>query len=596
MHSQNSRRGLSVLFSLLLPFIPFLAHPFEFIAPEPRPEKYLVLNPDWVFMQSDTDNWKPKYLIKYRMQGEPTVFIDDAEVSEDDIGHGTIALGLAGRGKTTLMLSNRVKRFGVGHVVVVCPTNKLAYELRKKYQGVTAITFHNFFALTIDDDLSQHYKPYLDRKNKDGLLNRETVKAVHFEELPMLSRRKLERVWKFVMEQEQNLNCQMWSHIECTATGDPNQLPPIADQNDALKRLTPKETIKLLTSRTFFPHPIVLTRNRRMEHDTPENQEKFLAFERDLEQAGDTHDEAVALIRKHFSHAILEAVGDIQERDITRAVSYRNETSVFVNEKLVPSFPSILEKVQNGNPNSTRTLANNLTYSTGMELVCKKGYIAKVMKSSAETDEMIVTRGSGERKLKLHRNYTYNIRLDPKDQHNFVLLDGDIKVTVPHDVIVSHFWLPYCNTVHSAQGMSIEEPFVIMDMHLKWVTKHWVYTAASRATRREHIHFLDQSLYNTCPDREARTVAAKIVEQCKSAERAKSWNVECDDYITVQWILNTFKWTRGVCSECGAHMSFEANFDNKLSVDRIQNSLPHNKINCRLLCKAPCQTASAKKK
>jgi len=528
------------------------------------------------------------------------VFIDADDVPEDEIGHGTIALGLAGRGKTTLMLNDRVERFGARHVVVVCPTNKLAYEIRKKYPGVTAITFHDFFALTIDDDHSRHYKPFLDRKGKDGTLNKDTFKAVHFEELPMLSRRKLERVWKFVMEQNENHNSSLWRHIECTGTGDPNQLPPIADQNDALRRMTPKETIKLLTSRTFFNNPIMLTRNRRMENDSPENQERFLAFERDLEQAGDSHEEAVALIQKHFSHAVLKTVRDIEAKSITRALSYRNDTSKFVNEKLVPSF----QKTKPRNGNSNRTLANGLAYSSEMELVCKKGCIAKVMKTSVVTDEMVEKKGGSgkevERTLKMHRNYTYRIRLDPKDWDHFILIDeapnGEVKVRVPNDVIVSHFWLPYSNTVHSAQGMSIKEPFVIMDMHLEWVTKNWLYTAASRATQWDHIHFLDETLWNPCPDHEARTAAAKMVESSKAADRAKGWKVDTSDFITVEWILNEYKRVHGLCCECHVHMSFEAGFDNKVSVDRLINSQPHTVCNCRLVCKAPCQTASGKKK
>jgi hypothetical protein len=207
----------------------------------------------------------------------------------------------------------------------------------------------------------------------------------------------------------------------------------------------------------------------------------------------------------------------------------------------------------------TKTLANGTRYVQGAMLVCKK---------PVRTHEG-----------RLYQNYWYEIK--KMGDKTFLLQDVTDKTeyNVKHDDICRRFWLPYCNTVHAAQGDSIDEPFVIADCMAAHVTPNWLYTAISRCTNLEHVWFLGVSLYEP----NIKQVCKKMVGGYKRQDRLRGCEIRSSRYVDAEWILAKYEACQQ-CRVCKMHMVFETNNPHKATVNRLNNHLPHEKDNCELLC------------
>jgi hypothetical protein len=148
-----------------------------------------------------------------------------------------------------------------------------------------------------------------------------------------------------------------------------------------------------------------------------------------------------------------------------------------------------------------------------------------------------------------------------------------------HNNIIQHFWLPYSNTVHAAQGDSIDVPFVIADSMARYATPNWLYTAISRCTNLDHVWFLSMSLYELDVEREC----AKMVCGYKWQDYLKGFVINRSKYVDVKWIINKYEEVKR-CRVCKQHMVFETHNPHKVTVNRLNNDLPHDKDNCELLC------------
>ena len=147
---------------------------------------------------------------------------------------------------------------------------------------------------------------------------------------------------------------------------------------------------------------------------------------------------------------------------------------------------------------------------------------------------------------------------------------------------MNDFTLKYCNTVHSAQGDTIEDKFVIADLFSRHegITKEWLYTAITRAADLNAIFFLGQSLY----DENIAEVAKEMVRRYKEQDRASKRVVNDDLYITDSWIQLKYRMC-SQCKVCGEHMTFERRNPKKVTVNRLCNQVAHESTNCELMCK-----------
>ena len=57
----------------------------------------------------------------------------------------------------------------------------------------------------------------------------------------------------------------------------------------------------------------------------------------------------------------------------------------------------------------------------------------------------------------------------------------EVEIKLDIDLLKKHFKLPYCSTVHSVQGLSIDEELTIFDCNTPYVDKYFIWTAITRA-------------------------------------------------------------------------------------------------------------------
>ena len=181
----------------------------------------------------------------------------------------------------------------------------------------------------------------------------------------------------------------------------------------------------------------------------------------------------------------------------------------------------------------------------------------------------------------MHPNYLYKIKQITNE--HFVLQDTTDKTEfkVHHDVICSSFSLPYCNTVHAAQGGSIKEPFVIADYMSSHVTDKWFYTAISRCVELDHVWFLDLNMYPLNVEHECEVMVCGYKHQ----DKKRGMGTDDVDYIDAAWIMGMYSSSKQ-CRLCKHHMVFEIKNPHKVTVNRLNNAFPHIMYNCELLCKS----------
>ena len=354
-------------------------------------------------------------------------------------------------------------------------------------------------------------------------LKKNNITCVVFDEIMLFDHRQLVNIWKWKRDRK---------NIAMVATGDPYQLEAIGDivSND----LKAKYVIKL------FPRNVVrLKTNRRLK--TEQDRKKMEEAENDL-FVGMPYKEWV---NKHFKK--IKTLDELKKKGIKRAVAYFNNSNAKLNE-------TIHSEVQY----NTESMGHNgQKLFKGMTLICKE----KIKMESGT----------------LHRNYTYKIKGFATD----TVIVTDILTEEDHEIKVSSmskFSFPYSNTVHSSQGASISEPFVIADWKSFGVTKNWLYTAISRASSFDDIYFLDEQLYSCSIDQMIRNMIAGYKRQDQKRGTIGG------EYIDSKWIKSRYqKCSR--CRCCGETMVFETGKKNKVTVNRIDNSLGHVKGNCELLCK-----------
>ena len=57
--------------------------------------------------------------------------------------------------------------------------------------------------------------------------------------------------------------------------------------------------------------------------------------------------------------------------------------------------------------------------------------------------------------------------------------------------ILSHLKLPYCMTVHSIQGLSIDDKVTIFDCNTPYVDRNYIWTAITRVRDLNNIRYFE---------------------------------------------------------------------------------------------------------
>ena len=198
-------------------------------------------------------------------------------------------------------------------------------------------------------------------------------------------------------------------------------------------------------------------------------------------------------------------------------------------------------------------------YFVGQRIICRKNL-----------------KGKG---FKTHINYSYTILsiIDVEME----LTDGDIKFKLPIATIQSSFTLPYAQTCHSMQGMSVDEPITIFDVDSYFVDVCWFYTAITRVTSLANLNIFVGEIRSA--KRDIKCVITSMIASHKVTDINADREVYLDEkcYVDLEWTLKLLKKTK-MCKYCDNILDTDG--DRCFSIDRIDNNLAHLKHNCQIIC------------
>jgi hypothetical protein len=201
----------------------------------------------------------------------------------------------------------------------------------------------------------------------------------------------------------------------------------------------------------------------------------------------------------------------------------------------------------------TIVVHNNTEYYKGLELICKKHYKAS--------------------KCKLFVNYAYDIVKISSKYFTINEPVESVSMTLPISHLTTHFKLPYANTNHSVQGLTIEEDFTIFDMNTPYINRNWIWTALTRTddlkkiTVFEHDEATINRLTASKMEQYFRIKIANYVAQDKKAGR----EIDKEKYVTTEWVRQCFFYQNKECCICKSPLEFEitdGSVTSNLSVDR----------------------------
>ena len=140
--------------------------------------------------------------------------------------------------------------------------------------------------------------------------------------------------------------------------------------------------------------------------------------------------------------------------------------------------------------------------------------------------------------------------------------------------------LPYVMTCHSQQGSSIEGNVVIFEAELSYVSKNWLYVALTRARNLGKIYYVKGGGETDFDDVK---YMRKKLQGYQTQDRQKGRKWENGQHIWIDDIKQMSKEQGHICCKCHGVMNLINNKSrDDWTVDRMDDSLPHVKGNCKL--------------
>lgn len=357
--------------------------------------------------------------------------------------------------------------------------------------------------------------------------------TICFDEVYLMPPSYLKRVDKFIHNHP---------NIKFLATGDLNQIDPIGYEGSNEYHDTCINYV--------FPNQITLKINKRVK--TEEERELLTKLKQDIFSNKD-----IMKVFRKYKFDIIKSMGELKT---TKNLCYFNKNVDKVNRHMHKKATK---------PKKT-IMIDGIEYYKGLEIICRDHYKA----------------GKG---MRFFVNYTYIIK--DINKKTFTICD-EFDGKTYHNInikLMKHFKLGYAHTVHSCQGLSIDEPMTIFDTNTVYSDKKIIWTAITRATDLNNITIFEHSeqektsLYYAKIRQYFRLKIEGYERQDKKAGR--EW--KASEYITNVWISNVLK-KHNKCGNCKKLYVIDIDDDNKvrsnITVDRINNDRPHIINNCQLRC------------
>jgi len=201
------------------------------------------------------------------------------------------------------------------------------------------------------------------------------------------------------------------------------------------------------------------------------------------------------------------------------------------------------------------------------------------------------------KKYEIQINYLYKIK-DIDELEKLVTMQDmqtNKMFTVDLKTFSRIFKMPYARTCHSWQGETIREPVTIMDIDFKHAIGRWLWTAITRTDDLDKLTILRPSKYSQDPCEIINSIHYSNYFCCKiggyKTSDVKTGRIQHmrdeADFVTPSWIVEKYIETNGLCMRCGELIDIGLDPMDKipltdLTVDRIDDNLPHLMSNCGL--------------
>jgi hypothetical protein len=380
----------------------------------------------------------------------------------------------------------------------VCPFNKLCHSLKQK--KMDAVTLNMLLGLGFNNDINK----------KASGLNVAAYDCIIFDEIFLYTPNNLKRI-----------NAFMKRHSDKTfiATGDNCQNDPIGIDtlNVENKSLYLRECMSHL-----FSDQIILKECKRLK------KKKDIAIMMDLKKdIFDKKKDVMETIKKYK----INVITDMKQLKTKSNICFFNYQCARVN--------SYVHNNMINRDDKTVIVHNNTEYYKGLELICKKHYKAS--------------------KCRLFVNYAYDITKISSKYFTINEPVESVSMTLPISMLTTNFKLPYANTNHSVQGLTIEEDFTIFDMNTPYINRNWIWTALTRTddlkkiTVFEHDAATINRLTASKMEQYFRLKIANYVVQDKKAGR----EIDKENYVTTEWVRQCFFHQNKECCICKSPLEFE---------------------------------------
>ena len=331
-----------------------------------------------------------------------------------------------GVGKTTSVINFQGHR-----LLFVTPFNKLAQQTRVK--GHDAITLNMLLGFFGDG------KDYV----KFSQYDISKYDCICFDEILINPPDILHKIDVYMKKN---------SDKKLFATGDVDQLQPI---NFTPGNVTDVRAYMLNCLNQMFPNHITLTINKRLK--TESQRKHLLQLKKDIFDPKKNPLDTL----KRMGFPIITKMSEVTSM---QNICYSNYRTRDVNKHV---HNKLIEK-----PKHT-VVIDNTHYWPGLELI----YKSKKNKNNKKN------KVNG---IRQYTNYSYIITSINKKQFTIREPVEGTSVTLPIDMLDS-FKLPYANTCHSVQGLSINGPIKIFDINTPFVDRFFVWTALTRSTDFSNI-------------------------------------------------------------------------------------------------------------
>jgi len=446
-----------------------------------------------------------------------------------------IALGeYPGVGKTS-SITNVQKETKI-NLCFVTPFNKLAQALRQSSKNI---------CITLDKLLGT--RPNCETKSLPYDVSE--FKMITFDEIGLQCPNRLKTIARY-MERHKD--------IKFAATMDQDQLPPI----EQLNNISEKNDVKkyhMECINQMFPNQLVLKTPKRVKTE----KERQILY--DLKKAIFSNTPMKEIISKFGFNTITNYSQLKTKRNICYFNFRTNIVNKYVHTNLIKPPPKT--KVTN---------VEGTDYWPDLYVLCKEHY----------------KKGG----ITLRKNYEYIITEIKANKKNptFTVFEEEENSIFTFDLkmLPKYFGLPYANTCHAVQGLSIDEPMTIFDANTPYASREFVWTAITRATKLSNVTF-----YLHSEEEVSRLTGTKKkqyfeykVQNYKSQDARSNRTYNIKEYITGEWIMKQAEQIcHNRCPTCSAPFEIEIlepeySLKSNITVDRINNTLAHIKSNCAISC------------